>query len=64
MQNGLKWPSFEEGAKQIAEALPQLYFHRFGEFDEIRYAGTIKRLKGIGGSYVAWLGTPGIGKSK
>ena len=64
MQNGLEWPSFEEGAKQIAEALPQLYFHRFDEFDEIRYAGTIKRLKGIGGSYVAWLGAPGIGKSK
>ena len=64
LESGLKWPSFEEVVKQAKEALPQLYFHRFDEFDEVRYAGTIKRLKGIEVSYVAWLGTPGIGKSK
>ncbi len=62
LENGMKWPSFEEGVKQYFESLPHLYFHRFDEFDEIRYERTFGRL--TYGYHVAWLGTPGIGKSK
>ena len=65
LKDGIYWPSFEEGIKQRNETLKNIYFHRFNEFDEIRYNKTFQYLKGLQNEiYIAWLGTPGIGKCK
>ena len=65
LKDGIYWPSFQEGIKQRNETLKNIYFHRFNEFDEIRYNKTFQYLKGLQNeNYIAWLGTPGIGKCK
>jgi hypothetical protein len=61
IRRSVKWPTFIRG--QDAETQPQVYFHRFGGFDDIRYEKTLKSLKENSQNNAAWMGSPGIGKS-
>ena len=64
LPDNITWPSFSEPIKQNSEILKQVYFHRYGQFDSLRYQQTLEVLKGNGPSYVSWFGVPGIGKCK
>jgi hypothetical protein len=60
IRRSVKWPTFIR--QQGEETHPQVYFHRFGGFDDIRYEKTLERLKEAKEHSTCWMGTPGIGK--
>jgi hypothetical protein len=62
IRRSVKWPTFIRGPKQGKESQPNIYFHRFGGFDDIRYEETLQSLKENKENKTCWLGTPGIGK--
>jgi hypothetical protein len=62
IRRSVKWPTFILGPKQDLETQHDVYFHRFGGFEDIRYERTLERLKENDENRTCWMGTSGIGK--